>query len=177
MIVHPINISNKAIKDAIIRALNEINETSLEVDLDTLSFVHGSDSHLTLLESGTRNGVLVNKISLNDLFPKNLDIRPFRGKKIARQIKSDYEPVEAQALVDSFNKFRNLPLLKVAPEGYTVSTDIDEDVFRDFMLFCHVHGFWELDFQNAVITKQNDIMYISPVQTHPIYTGSLEVLV
>lgn len=177
MNVQVINISDTAIKDAVIRALNEVNETSLEVDLNTLNFVSGCDSHLTLLESGTRNGLLTSKIDLGKLFPEKLNLRIFKESKARQQLKSDYEENEAQQLVGDFNKFRNIPLLRVAPEGYSVPADVTEDVVKDFYLFCRVYGFWDLDFQNAIINKQDGVLYISAVKTHPIYTGSLEVLI
>ena len=178
MSVGLIDISDKAIQGAVIRVLNELNETTLQVDLDTLEFVPGSDSYLTLLEGGVRAGVLIGKVNISELFVSNLDLGPFKQRSlIKQQVRSEYELNEAQTLVSDFNNSRDIPLLQLAPDGYDVPEGIAEDVAKDFLLFCRVFGFWELNFQNTILNKQDGILHISVVETHPVYTGSLEVLV
>lgn len=171
MSVDVINVSGMRIKRLILDVYNKTNNSNMNADLEKYVLEPVGDDKVILQDPMTKRGVVFNKIDLSRVFPPNLDIRPFKNK---------LEHTEGSMSVAGAERFNE------KHSGYLVDPEVDilksptgfpvEDV-KEFILFCRVFGFYELDIGDVTLIRTDDIFYISVNATHPVYYGVLEVKV
>lgn len=171
MSVDVINISGKRIKKLILNVYNRTNESKLNADLDKFVFEPVGDDKVLLQDPITKRGVLFSKINIKTLFPDNIDISPFKNN-----LSYSRQPMSVSD-VDRFNEKHNENIVNEEMNILKSPTGFPIDDVKEFVLFCRVFGFYELDVGDVTLIRSNDILYISVNETHPVYYGVLEVKV
>lgn len=173
-----INVINERIlKRLFIYQLNKVNHSNLQIDVDSVHFAKTSGNKVLLRDNSSPAGVVVNKISINDLFGEELDLSQFKNLKVIQQIKGSFYQDELSAVINDFNA-------KMTKVTVTEETDviegfrgIPEDILNDFVLFCKVTGFFGLKAKDISLTKQDNVLTIEIPSTHLLFSGQLKVLV
>ncbi|WNV45835.1 hypothetical protein [Aeromonas phage AerS_266] len=170
-----ITVNQLGLKYDVVRLINELNETEIETDLNGLGFVSSVQEHVILKDLFSHRGVLSRKINIGAFFPKNIDLTVFNDKELVKQISPSQ--TDMGSFINAFPTEPNKPLVKYPDERITVPEGFDEHLIKQFYLFCRVLGFWELQVSDVMLGKQDDKLTISVVNTHPIFTGTVEVTV
>lgn len=171
MSVDVINISSRRIKRILLSVYNRANETQLSADLDKFVLEPVGDDKVLLQDPITKRGVLFGKINIKTLFPNNIDISPFKNN-----LSYSREPMRVSD-VDRFNEKHNEDIVSEEMDILKSPTGFPIDDVKEFVLFCRVFGFYELDVGDVTLIRSGDILYISVNETHPVYYGVLEVKV
>lgn len=172
MNVDAVNISDTHLKQLGITIFNHLNNTNSTIPPSSLVFLKTGSSDKVLLQNPiTKVGVLMNKISLSDLFPKTLDIRPYKkGVEIKKKI---LDEEGARILNDKYAT----NVVVIDPNVLNTSTAFDIDTVRDFFTFCRVFGFYTLSLDDVHLNSVDGKLVISVNSTHDVFTGFIEVLV
>ncbi|EBY9764020.1 hypothetical protein D5W64_12980 [Salmonella enterica subsp. enterica serovar Saintpaul] len=171
MSVDVINISGRRIKKLILNVYNRTNGSKLNADLDKFVLEPVGDDKVLLQDPITKRGVLFSKINIATLFPNNIDISPFKNRLVYSR-----QPMSVND-VECFNEKHGETIVSGEMDILKSPTGFPIDDVRDFVLFCRVFGFYELDVGDVTLIRSGDILYISVNETHPVYYGVLEVKV
>lgn len=171
MSVDIINTNTKRIKEYVINLYNKANQTEVNPDLDQLVFENIGDDKVILQDPATKRGVVFKKIDITSLFTKIIDLRPFKEKR--EMSLGGMHPSNVDRFNDKHNHQLVSPEVNIlkSPTGFPV-----EDV-KEFVLFCRVFGFYELDIGDVTLIRSGETLYISINDTQPLYYGVLEVKV
>ncbi|AEV89551.1 hypothetical protein OBP_114 [Pseudomonas phage OBP] len=171
MTIDIINVNGRHTKQLVIDAFNKVNGTQVNPDFQQLEFERTGDSNKVMLHNpGSQKGALINKISLSDLFPKTIDLRPFKER-------TGNLPEYNENAVKLINDRHNTELVHPGKDVLKGRTNILVDDVKMFLLFCRVYGFYELDISEVEIYNFGTSLVITPNQNNQIYTGTLEVLI
>lgn len=171
MSVDVINIGSERIKRYALDLYNKANQSNIEMDVDRLTFESVGDDKVMLQDTVTKRGVLISKISLQSLFPNVIDLRPFKHNRLTAL--GIMHPTNAA----HFNEKHEATLVDPEINILKSSTGFPIEDIKEFILFCRVFGFYELDIGDVTLIRSNDTLYISVNDTHALYTGVLEVKV
>lgn len=171
MSVDVINIGSERIKRYALDLYNKANQSNIEMDVDRLTFESVGDDKVMLQDTVTKHGVLISKISLQGLFPNTIDLRPFKHNR--HTALGIMHPTNAT----HFNEKHEATLVDPEVNVLKSSTGFPIEDIKEFILFCRVFGFYELDIGDVTLIRSNDTLYISVNDTHALYTGVLEVKV
>ena len=173
-----INLINENIlKQVFINKLNKVNNSNLQIDLDSVHFAKTSDNRVLLRDNSSPAGVVVNKICLTELFGEELDITQFKTLKVNQQIKGDFYQNELGEVINNFNS--KMSKVTVTEQNDVVEgfRGIPEEILNDFVLFCKVTGFFGLKAKDVSLTKEDNVLTIEVPSTHLLFSGQLKVLV
>jgi hypothetical protein len=99
-----INLVNERIlKQLFIYQLNKVNHSNLQIDVDSVHFAKTSGNKVLLRDNSYPAGVVINKISINELFGEELDLRQFKNLKVNQQIKGNFYQDELRRVINDFN--------------------------------------------------------------------------
>ncbi|QYN79981.1 hypothetical protein PQD71_gp088 [Kosakonia phage Kc263] len=172
MSIDIVNVSETRLKKLAISLFNQVNKTDVDVPLTDLSFERTTiDGKVLLQNPSTKTGVIMNKIRIEDLFPKTLDLRPFMTTFVKNA------PVLASTDVDALNQRHATVIALQEANLLNSATMFDEALVKKFILFCRVFGFYELGIGDVTLNEYDGKMGIAVVSTHALFTGYLEVLV
>lgn len=171
MSIDVINVTAAHIKQLIVDLFNKINKVNSAPDLEHLSVEKLSDNKVMLQNPMSHTGVVFNKIHLNNLFPDIVTLRNFKEGL------SNQAPILEAEHVDKFNTKHNRILTSVEMDILRTPTTAPLDVVKDFILFCRVFGFYELDIGDVTLMSQEGKLIISVNPTNKLFTGYIEVLV
>lgn len=171
MSVDVINIGSERIKRYALDLYNKANQSNIEMDVDRLTFESVGDDKVMLQDTVTKRGVLISKISLQGLFPNVIDLRPFKHNR--HTALGIMHPTNTT----HFNEKHEATLVDPEVNILKSSTGFPIEDIKEFILFCRVFGFYELDIGDVTLIRSNDTLYISVNDTHALYTGVLEVKV
>lgn len=178
MSIQLMNVFDLTVKRDLVNGFNEFNSEERTPVLEYTFFHEVGPEHLSLMEGTTHAGFVSNKIEVTHLLPPKLSIRDFKGeKKHNSQIPMLTDKAAILELVSCFNSSRDIQNADIEQRYQMLPETLTEDVFRDFMLFCKVYGFWVLTWEEVSLLKQDGVLYISVDHTHSTYKGTLEVLV
>lgn len=168
------NVCQDRVKEVAIGQQRAYCSHELNIQKDAISLVRSGNNHILVKDTDSNAGVLISKLDLGTMFPDVIDIRPF--KKLNRtQVTAEYPPEAARTLVSEFNKELECELLLVDCDVLKRPTQYTAELLREFILFCRVYGFWQLDASDLDMCIDNDVLYISVVNTHEHYTGNIKV--
>ena len=173
-----INLINENIlKQVFINKLNKVNNSSLQIDLDSVHFAKTSDNRVLLRDNSSPAGVVVNKICLTELFGEELDLSQFKPLKVNQQIKGNFYQNELSEVINNFNS--KMSKVTVTEQNDVVEgfRGIPEEILNDFVLFCKVTGFFGLKAKDVSLTKEDNVLTIEVPSTHLLFSGQLKVLV
>lgn len=172
MSIDIVNVNGSRLKKMALNLFNRLNGTDADVPLTDLIFERTTiDGKVLLQNPSTKTGVIMDKIRLEDIFPKTLDLRPFMAKFVKNS------PALDATDVTKLNE-RHSTIIAVEEANILNSiTPFDTELVKKFVLFCRVFGFYELSIGDVTLNETNGKMGISVVSTHPVFTGHLEVLV
>lgn len=173
-----INLVNERIlKQLFIYQLNKVNHSNLQIDVDSVHFAKTSGNKVLLRDNSFPAGVVINKISINDLFGEELDLSQFKNLKVNHQIKGNFYPDELNRVLSDFNT--KMSKVTVTEENDVIEgfRGVPEDILNDFVLFCKVTGFFGLKAKDISLTKENNVLTIEIPSTHLLFSGQLKVLV
>ncbi|MGL4614332.1 MAG: hypothetical protein ACRCVV_10640 [Shewanella sp.] len=173
-----INLVNERIlKQLFIYQLNKVNHSNLDIDVDSVHFAKTSDNRVLLRDNSSPAGVVINKISINDLFGEELDLSQFKNLKVNQQIKGSFYPDELNRVLSDFNT--KMSKVTVTEENDVIEgfRGVPEDILNDFVLFCKVTGFFGLKAKEISLTKEDNVLTIEIPSTHLLFSGQLKVLV
>lgn len=172
MSVDIINVSLNHIKQIPIDVFNNVNKTQVSPPLTDLDFQSTGEDGTVLLNNPTcKGGVVINKIALDQLFSKEVDLRPF----IKGSNRKTSELFANQ--VDDFNTKHSTEVVMVEANILNAPTVFDVELVKNFVLFCRVFGFYELGIGDVNLNQNDGKMIISVPSTHKLFTGYIEVLV
>lgn len=167
-----VNVNKLQLKRIVVSLFNELNQTNVDVPLSNLVFEKTPAEGKVLLQNpSSKMGVLLNKINLQDLFPKMINLRPFS------------EPLDANATllkqidVAALNAKHATELVTEEADILNAPTSFDTELVKKFVLFCRVFGFYELGIGDVTLNMQDDVLTIMVVPAHTVFTGYVEVLV
>lgn len=186
-------VCEKRVKSTVSWVVNKANDTQLQLDVDQIYLHTSSDKRILVKDVSSSSGVLISKLDIANLFPSNIDLRPFKYvDKSKQQITPELSPEQLTSRVNEFNKNRAIEMVNEIKDELGVFVETDESLLRDFFLFCKVTGFWELSPDEVTIGRTiseiqtedgDDIslieerVIITVVVTHPHYCGTVEALV
>ncbi|UOX39601.1 hypothetical protein [Aeromonas phage ZPAH34] len=170
-----ITVNQLGLKYDVMRLFNELNETEIQTDLNGLGFVSSNQDNVILKDLFSHRGILSKKINIGSFFPKNIDLTIFNDQTLIKQI--SHSQTDMGSFVNAFPTEPNKPLVKYPESAITIPDGFDEMLVKQFYLFCRVLGFWELQISDVMLGKQDNKLTISVVNTHPIFTGTVEVTV
>lgn len=171
MSIDIINVNGRHTKQLAVDAFNRVNGINANPDFRQLEFESSSVEGTVILHNpSTQKGVVANKISLGDLFPKTVDLRPFKTR-------TGNLPEATKDAVQLINAKHNTELAHVGKDVFKGRTNITEEEAKNFLLFCRVFGFYELDVSDFTIFSYDGKMAMSVNPSHKLYTGFIEVLV
>ena len=173
-----INLVNERIlKQLFIYQLNKVNHSNLDIDVDSVHFAKTSDNRVLLRDNSSPAGVVINKISINDLFGEELDLSQFKNLKVNQQIKGSFYPDELNRVLSDFNT--KMSKVTVTEENDVIEgfRGVPEDILNVFVLFCKVTGFFGLKAKDISLTKEDNVLTIEIPSTHLLFSGQLKVLV
>ena len=173
-----INLVNERIlKQLFIYQLNKVNHSNLQIDVDTVHFAKTSGNKVLLRDNSSPAGVVINKISINDLFGEEVDLRQFKNLKVNQQIKGNFYQDELSRVINDFNA--KMSKVTVTEENDVIEgfRGVPEDILNDFVLFCKVTGFFGLKAKDISLTKEDSVLTIEIPSTHLLFSGQLKVLV
>lgn len=173
-----INLLNERIlKQLFIYQLNKVNHSNLDIDVDSVHFAKTSDNRVLLRDNSSPAGVVINKISINDLFGEELDLSQFKNLKVNQQIKGSFYPDELNRVLSDFNT--KMSKVTVTEENDVIEgfRGVPEDILNVFVLFCKVTGFFGLKAKDISLTKEDNVLTIEIPSTHLLFSGQLKVLV
>lgn len=171
MTVDVVNINDRDVKRHVISLFEKANNITVTGDTDNLGLLQVTDAESMLQDMSTRNGVLFKKIPLGSILPKTLDLRPFKTKTEGKA--PELQPKD----VSAFNTKYGSELVAEEKDILSGQTPFTVEQVKDFVLFCRVFGFFELDISDVTLIHYDGVMNITPNHTHKLYTGSIEVLV
>lgn len=171
MAIDIINVNGRHTKQLAIDAFNKVNGTQANPDFKYLEFEKTSvDGAVILHNPGTQRGVVTSKIQLADIFPKTINLRPFKEH-------SGNLPEYTADAVPLINNRHNTDLVHTAKDVFKGQTSASKENARLFLLFCRVFGFYELDISEVDLFNGDDTLYIAVNPNNKVYTGLIEVLV
>ena len=173
-----INLINENIlKHVFINKLNKLNNTNLQIDLESVHFAKTSDNRVLLRDNSSPAGVVVNKICLTELFGEELDLTLFKTLKVNHQIKGNFYQNELSEVINNFNS--KMSKVTVTEQNDVVEgfRGVPEEILNDFVLFCKVTGFFGLKAKDVSLTKEGNVLTIEVPSTHLLFSGQLKVLV
>lgn len=171
MSIDIINVNGRHTKQLVIDAFNKTNGTQVNPDLRYLEFERTSVEDAVMLQNPeSQKGAIVSKISLASLFPKTVDLRPFKTR-------TGHLPEYNKNAVPLINNRHNTELVHVGKDVFKGRTDASKEDAKMFLLFCRVFGFYELDISEVSLISYDDKMTIATNPNNKVYTGFIEVLV
>lgn len=170
-----ITVNQLGLKYDVMRLFNELNDTEIQTDLNGLGFISSGEERVILKDLFSHRGILSKKINIGSFFPKNIDLTVFKDQGLIKQI--DASQTDMGSFINAFPTEPNKPLIKYPDDVIAVPDSFDETLVKQFYLFCRVLGFWELQISDVMLGKQDNKLFISVVNTHPIFTGTVEVTV
>lgn len=172
MSIDIVNVSKLQLKRIVLSLFNELNQTNVDVPLSNLVFEKTPAEGKVLLQNPTsKMGVLLNKINIQDLFPKMINLRPFTQAEEGNAILLE------QADVPTLNAKHATELVTDEADILNAATSFDNALVKKFVLFCRVFGFYELGIGDVTLNMQDDVLTIMVVPTNTVFTGYVEVLV
>ena len=170
-------INERILKQLFIYQLNKVNRSNLQIDVDSVHFAKTSGNKVLLRDNSSPAGVVVNKISINDLFGEELDLSQFKNLKVIQQIKGGFYQNELGEVINNFNS--KMSKVTVTEQNDVVEgfRGIPEEILNDFVLFCKVTGFFGLKAKDVSLTKEDNVLTIEVPSTHLLFSGQLKVLV
>lgn len=170
-------VNDRILKQLFIYQLNKVNHSNLRIDVDTVHFAKTSDNRILLRDNSSPAGVVINKISINDLFGEELDLSQFKTLKVNQQIKGSFYQDELNRVISDFNT--KMSKVTVTEENDVIEgfRGVPEDILNDFVLFCKVTGFFGLKAKEVSLTKEDNVLIIEIPNTHLLFSGQLKVLV
>lgn len=171
------NISAERIGELVVNAVNEANNLNIQIDPGQLSMVRVAGKYILVKDIGDNAGVLMSKIDIKTLFPKLIDLRPFKSRTHIPQIPRSDTPEAVEQLRNASKHKDGSFLVGTGHNVLANPTPHESPCLRDFILFCRVTGFWELDSIDVSLGYSNDKLLLTVVESHPVYIGSIEVLV
>lgn len=170
-------VNDRILKQLFIYQLNKVNHSNLRIDVDSVHFAKTSDNRVLLRDNSSPAGVVINKISINDLFGEELDLSQFKNLKVNQQIKGSFYPDELNRVLSDFNT--KMSKVTVTEENDVIEgfRGVPEDILNVFVLFCKVTGFFGLKAKDISLTKEDNVLTIEIPNTHLLFSGQLKVLV
>lgn len=170
-------INERILKQLFIYQLNKVNHSNLDIDVDSVHFAKTSDNRVLLRDNSSPAGVVINKISINDLFGEELDLSQFKNLKVNQQIKGSFYPDELNCVLSDFNT--KMSKVTVTEENDVIEgfRGVPEDILNVFVLFCKVTGFFGLKAKDISLTKEDNVLTIEIPSAHLLFSGQLKVLV
>lgn len=172
MTVDVLNITLDDVKRAAVDMHNQINNRSENIPVSHMTITKAPIEDALYLNTGSRGvGVIMDKILLQDILPSVVDLRPFLTPSVS--VGKEFGPED----IDVFNKRYNAEMLAVEKDILQAATTFDVDLLKNWVLFCRVLGFFELDVGDVTLFMAEGKMYVSVNPTNAIYSGYVEVLV
>lgn len=168
------NVCQDRVKEVAINQQRGYCSHELNIQKDNISLVRSGGNHILVKDTDSSAGVLINKLDLATMFPDVIDIRPFK-KLEGGQATTEYSPEATSAFVSEFNKELECELLLTNCDVLKRPTRYTVELLREFVLFCRVYGFWQLDASDLDMCIDNDVLHIAVVNTHEHYTGNIKV--
>lgn len=178
MTVDIISISSLDCKESAVTLANDVNDKELSINPAALQPIPAGGQYKSLLmDPVTRLGLLIKKVKLQDIFPSPIDIKPF-SKSTGSQLPPFNKGEESIAGdVASFNAKHGSELLHVEKDILNNPSSYPKEWVRDFVQFCRVTGFFDLGIADVTLSKSDNVLMISVVETNTLYAGQIEVLV
>ncbi|QDH47162.1 hypothetical protein PQC07_gp183 [Aeromonas phage D3] len=171
-------ICRKRLKRSVICLYNDLTDDTLDVAVDPLTLHNHNDSCILVKDGLSHGGLLVDKIDLKDLFPGTLDIRHYKGQnKDHHQVVMDTSQEGLNRFINDFSAKHDCDMVGLNHPLLNDPVSYSKELLRNFVLFCRLHGFWELDAVDLSLHMDEEKLYMTVVKTHPVYTGSIEVLI
>lgn len=172
MSVDVLNITLSDVKLAAVDMHNQINGRSDNIPVDHVTVTKAPIEDALYMNTGSRGvGVIMDKILLQDILPSVVDLRPFKIPTVS--VGKEFGPED----VDGFNNRYNAEMLAVEKDILKSATNFDIELLKNWVLFCRVLGFFELDVGDVSLFMAEGKMYVSVNPTNAIYSGYVEVLV
>lgn len=176
MSVDIVNINEHFIKKSVISLVEMVNDANLSgIDTGMVNFKHLDFNDSLLLTDGFSNlSIVGDKIDIVNIFPPNIDLQQFKQS----WTNSNHTPEITENVQEEINNFNQLyPDLRLAliADETVIPEGIDVELAKDFILFCKVTGFYELNLTDVSITREGEKVTFSVVSTHPVYKGFIEV--
>jgi len=170
MTIDVINVDGRVIKSAVLKAFEKLNDVKVSPNLGLLSIEPVCDKNVMLQDPNTKSGVVLHKVKLRDFFPKTISVRAFKNVTTNAQALTPEE-------VNGFNEKYGVELVNAEKDVLKGMSQAPVETVRNFILFCRVFGFYELDIGDVSIYEHNGVMTISVNDTNKFFTGYIEVLV
>lgn len=171
MNVDVISVTADKIKRAVIKLFNLVNGTHSNPELPQLSFERLGDDKVILQNPDTGSGVVINKIPISSIFPQIVSVREFKAGITSNA------PIISNEHVDRFNLRHERVIVGAEVDVFKYQTPVSTETAKDFLLFCRVFGFYELDIGDVSLISEEGKLIISVNSTNKLFTGYLEVLV
>lgn len=165
-----INITSTEIKQHAIELYSSANGCRVTANPDSLEVERLTDDLAMLQNPSTKTGVIFKKINIADIFPVNIDLTPYRGLYCHNRV------IEGDD-VDSFNKSHEAVLVSREVDVLKARTSYSKRDLANFVLFCRVLGFYELDIGSVTLIDYHGKLRIQVNQGNKLFTGFIEVTV
>lgn len=179
MQVDILTIKESDVKKSVIKLTNMLNGTALKPNDSRLTFDRPVvDEGVILRDMFTTRTLLLNKININEILPSVIDLRPIKSlTKEEFQLPPELDEDFIDEYIAAFNNKHNGNHLSKHMETSKYQTNYSDEEIYNFTLFCKTVGFFELDITECDLSINDNVMIINVNSTHPIYTGSIEVLI
>ena len=172
MAVDVLNITLDDVKMAAVDMYNQVNGVQENISLEHTTVSKAPQEETLYMNTGARGvGVLMDKILLQDILPTRFDLRPFKDQVSMQGKELDSDDV------DTINNKYNAEIVTAERDILKSPTNLSKETLINWVLFCRVLGFFELDIGDVTLTEVEGMMYVSVNPTHAIYYGFVEVLV
>ncbi|QGH71950.1 hypothetical protein N1M2_87 [Klebsiella phage N1M2] len=170
MTVDVISISREDIRNYVVDLYEIANGCRATVDTSSLEPERICDGTTMMQNSQTKSGVLINKINIADLFPNTIDITQYKAPHGVLSVMQGDD-------ADSFNNKHGKLLVSPEMDVLKSQTPFAVEDIKDFILFCRVYGFWELDIGSVTLIRYNGKLRIQVNQGNKLFHGFIEVTV
>lgn len=172
MNIDALNFTLTQLKSVGIQAFDNLNKVKTTAPLSGLVFSKSTEDDKVLLQDAlSKSGIIMQKFSLQSLFPSVIDIRRYKKGMLINQPKID--GVTAEEL----NNRHSTKLTVGDPDVINTASSFDPAAIRDFLTFCRVFGFFDLTLRDVHLNVMDNKLIISVNSTHDFFTGYVEVLV
>lgn len=169
MTVDVISISREDIRNYAVDLYETANGCRATVDVSFLEPERICETTSMLQNPTTKSGVLIKKINIADLFPNTVDITPYKASQGVLTIMEGDD-------ASSFNEKHGRRLVSPEMDVLKSQTPFAVEDVKDFLLFCGVYGFWELDIGSVTLVRHNGNLRIQVNQGNKLFCGSIEVI-
>lgn len=168
------NVCSERLKEVVVRKQCDNCTRELNITPEALILQRSGDNNILVRDIDNPAGVLISKLDLATMLPDELDLRPFKNNP-SQQLTAEWPQTSLEAFVSHFNKDLHCELVGIEHDVLVRPTRYSKELLKEFILFCRVYGFWQLDSMDFDMNMDGEYLYLTVVATHERYTGHIKV--